>query len=947
MYQGFNFGEPDLTGWPALHPQDPSNQISLAYNPSTSTRTATPAQLASGIPAMSNPNPSSATPNPNSNSAPHSSQPAGSSSQPTAMPSQPFSFSPPYNTIYPFNSSFPSQPHLDQSANFILDPVSYHPQQPPKLMPSTNQLQLSSSQKRPLVPAPPHTSSSTNPPIFTARRPARPITKCDRCRSRKSKCDSGQPCSSCQRSRAECKYTDGRPTKGVPEGSLASASYSQNQLISSASSLKRDRQNLMAKMDTLQRLLNDVTARQAVQAYELNFSLQNRIPSCDTGFGIDLEADNLITHFSKLWLRKEPDQSFFKATHPALVQLRQHQIPRWQQSSRWTNWSDYQAESRYQQLTKFDPSMLPDQNECRDLFRRFLLSCDWYFEVLTEAEMNVAEAEVHHYRSLGITPTSPEQWTRVGLALAVCRLTLACLDWAGTNESEQLSRKRCERILKWCDLSVLALQKADIDQNPTVEVMRVLIILTSTIFFETDYGLMGSSPQMLKLHSVAVDVSERLNLHRDPPSYLSSKEKDDRRRMWWALVTIDSHFYSTGATSHSVLSLQTSDTKLPVSRQIYASNGFTDDHMPFLDLRSARSRFELGKFNNRCCQLLAQRKPLATLSDIWKLDQDLIALEASVPPEQRLASDLDLSNLFQRPLRPPGAIDEALRNGQQVFYIGFWHIRSKIHRGLLYTKQTSSDSIKSSINVDAHREIVRRSSYCLLHLYRHTKLPTAFISAIASAALTLSLELIDQPSQPNNCEIRTIIIECFSRLQTNSSPIIGRACQVLEYFLDPTQPRVGVPRSYEGGLSKWHELDTPGAFRWQTEASRENRFDWFAPSAAEQRAADSALGLSTNPAFQVDAQEICYPLKPNPQQACEVQGTPMLDLCYPLKPSPEQASEAHTSPVLDLCYPLKPSPEQTSEMHGIDLCYPLNTSIQQGTDAQGNPILNWACPPFP
>jgi hypothetical protein len=55
----------------------------------------------------------------------------------------------------------------------------------------------------------------------------------------------------------------------------------------------------------------------------------------------------------------------------------------------------------------------------------------------------------------------------------------------------------------------------------------------------------------------------------------------------------------------------------------------------------------------------------------------LVALEASVPPEQRLASDLDLSVIFQRPLRPAGPIDEALRNGQQIFYIGFWHISKR------------------------------------------------------------------------------------------------------------------------------------------------------------------------------------------------------------------------------------------------------------------------------
>ncbi|PLW47044.1 hypothetical protein PCANC_03527 [Puccinia coronata f. sp. avenae] len=885
-----------------------------------------------------------------SNSFSPAAKPAASSSQPQPQPT-PSSVQPPF--------SFVSQPPLINYTS-----VSYHPNQdhhpdhfardpypqPPVPMASIQRQQSPSHPGPPVIPATvTRPRSAINPTSFTARRPARPITKCDRCRSRKSKCDSGQPCEACQKSKVDCQYTDGRPTKGIPEGSVPNAAYPHlsNQLISSAASLKEDRQNLMVKIDKLQRLLNDVTARQAIQAYELNFSLQNRNPSCDTGFGIDLEADNLVTHFSKLWLRKEPDQSFFKATHPALVQLRQHQIPRWKQSTRWTSWSDYQAQSRYQQLTRFDPSILPDENECRDLFRRFLLSCDWYFEVLTEAEMNVAEAEVHHYRSLGLCPTSPEQWTRVALALAVCRLTLACLDWAGTDESEQLSRKRCERILKWCDLSVMALQRADIDQNPTVEAMRVLIILTSTIFFETDYGLMGSSPQMLKLHEVAVDVSERLTLHRDPPSQLSSKEKDDRRRMWWALVTIDSHFYSTGATSHSVLSLRSSDTKLPLPRQVYASHTFPDDRTAPLDLRSARSRFELGKFNNRCCQLLAQRKPLATLSDIWKLDQDLVALEASVPPEQRLASDLDLSVIFQRPLRPAGPIDEALRNGQQIFYIGFWHIRSKIHRGLLYTKQTSADSIRSAINLDSHREIVRRCSYCLLHLYRHTKLPTAFISAIASAALTLSLELIDQPSQPYSFEIRTIIIECFSRLQTNSSPIIGRACQVLEYFLDPSQPRVGIPKTYEGALTEWQELETQDqSFNWQPDdPTRESRFEWFPPpAAAGQR--DTTLSLSANPAFPADARDLCYPTKPSSDMAGESHGTPMLDSCYPLNPSPEQSSEIHSTPVLGLCYPLKPSHEQTADVQGLDFCYPLQQRVEQTSDAHGNPVLNWTCPPF-
>lgn len=76
------------------------------------------------------------------------------------------------------------------------------------------QLLPSTSSQLPLVPLINNLTHNNRPSInsFTPRRPARPITKCDRCRSRKSRCDSGQPCESCLKSKAICEYTDGRPT---------------------------------------------------------------------------------------------------------------------------------------------------------------------------------------------------------------------------------------------------------------------------------------------------------------------------------------------------------------------------------------------------------------------------------------------------------------------------------------------------------------------------------------------------------------------------------------------------------------------------------------------------------------------------------------------------------------------------------------------------------------
>lgn len=82
----------------------------------------------------------------------------------------------------------------------------------------------------------------------------------------------------------------------------------------------------------------------------------------------------------------------------------------------------------------------------------------------------------------------------------------------------------------------------------------------------------------------------------------------------------------------------------------------------------------MGRFNNRCCDLLARRRPSATVAQIQEFDRDLMETEAMVPADQRIEFALDTITDPQRILRYRSSGSDLWR-GQQIFYVAVWHIR--------------------------------------------------------------------------------------------------------------------------------------------------------------------------------------------------------------------------------------------------------------------------------
>lgn len=588
------------------------------------------------------------------------------------------------------------------------------------------------------------------------RQRARPITKCARCRHRKSKCDSHDPCSQCLAAGVTCTYTAER-----------SSVVSRRQTVPAVNDSMKA---VYQKLETLQQLLAPT-------------SILSNTPSAPW-LGIDLEIDNLPTLLSKLWLKEHPEPSFERATHPIIVQVRQDAFPHWKASAEWSLWPITRT-PRLTRITELSTALLPSREECTALTKLFISSCNWYFGLFDGAELAQASEHFSMLRESAIPPTSANGWLNLAVVLSICRLALALDGWAGVISSKELVQRRKEMIHGWCDMSVLALRHSGFEESPTLDGMKVLITLLSTLFFETDCGVLACSTEMVQLRQITLRCGSSMWLNRNFVTG-DAQLDEERRKVWWSLVVVDSHFGSTGATD-GVIPLRESDVPFPILRGFDTGiptqpNGSTNTPSG-LDLRSPVSRFTMGRFNNRCCELLARRKPFATVAEILQFDRDLLAAEASVREDHRIAFTAD-SIKNPRSLAgyrsPP---DPDLWRGQQIFYVALWHIRSKLHRGLLFTAKASSPDVKDRINLRVHQDIVKDSSLLLLEFYRYLQLPTAFISAIVGAALTLCLQIAEGPTDPQSDRIKAHVQVVLNRLDGIRSPIIVRSRHVLKYVM--------------------------------------------------------------------------------------------------------------------------------------------------------------------
>ncbi|EEU35508.1 uncharacterized protein NECHADRAFT_88782 [Fusarium vanettenii 77-13-4] len=111
---------------------------------------------------------------------------------------------------------------------------------------------------------------------------------------------------------------------------------------------------------------------------------------------------------------------------------------------------------------------------------------------------------------------------------------------------------------------------------------------------------MGDS-RLRALHGVAVHLSLRMGLNRDPHSYnLASLDVELRRRLWWQLITLVDHPDNSGLDSfHRPLTLE-SDTRIPLNVDdddltdgvVYAvsgSSGFTDTSFSLIQYEITQS----------------------------------------------------------------------------------------------------------------------------------------------------------------------------------------------------------------------------------------------------------------------------------------------------------------------------------------------------------------------
>ncbi|KAL8292601.1 hypothetical protein RQP46_001213 [Phenoliferia psychrophenolica] len=376
--------------------------------------------------------------------------------------------------------------------------------------------------------------------------------------------------------------------------------------------------------------------------------------------------------------------------------------------------------------------------------------------------------------------------------------TFLCVTANGLLAMEDDEAERCQMptgdgrgllARSWLDGALQALFSGDFLKTPSLEAIRAVVLLNQ---FWTTWEAGKHLASATSFNTSVVACAFELNLHRDPDELAqrySPLEAEERRRVWWALVSIDSLSRSLLGKTYAPLDPSSITTRFPshLPDEAFSPSGDFDfsfaPHSGSNGMVTVIAIHSVSVIMHKISKAVgARHRPRH--SAVRGLHDELQALEvanshALHPTVIQSESLTDTSNR---------ALFQALLSLAFV----------RLHRAAL--AKSPHDSPSPTADSSWHRSICLQHCNKLLNSFEGSagtnSIAQLLISlATASAAITLAIDLLESPYENTSEETRSslsILISVFEgpNWPSSSARVLRRAAVIVRHLsVQSEQPR--------------------------------------------------------------------------------------------------------------------------------------------------------------
>ncbi|GAA6048510.1 hypothetical protein JCM3770_006529 [Rhodotorula araucariae] len=403
--------------------------------------------------------------------------------------------------------------------------------------------------------------------------------------------------------------------------------------------------------------------------------------------------------------------------------------------------------------------LLPSDAELQSTYKFYASSVHWYSSPLSLVQFEPRWAA---FRRAMAQPDSAQRHQDID-PLFVATLLGACASGLASMTNKQAEARgfpenRSAIIERWIRAAMLALHVGRFLEEPSLDSIRATVLIASLYIFITTGKTVSAGMSLL---SLAVHGVFALQLHRDPlqkgKTPYSFAECEERRSLFWCVFSLCMSITTGTSRAWTQFDLRQIDCKLPLD--CYDTELAMDERAAKARVRSRRAAESFEETPMTASILRAQYGLLVkkitdkafgvapcSYTDVLALDAELVAFERSLPATYNLP--IDGANRVHFGV-PPSLTEMRAALVQICLSAEF----VRLHRPFLVLAATD-DRYQHS-----REQCVKYAKRILaINATPGCKLPWAGHNLKGiSAAITLGIELLQSPDEPDAPIIRNMV----------------------------------------------------------------------------------------------------------------------------------------------------------------------------------------------